>query len=90
MMDSGNMSIQASLKRFKSSEKPANPLDHFVVSSSCSGELLKSLKEHTLSLFCEMKSQRIPEVLDSISRFERFSVENSFVHFCISDKSILQ
>ena len=45
-----------------------------------------SPEEHALSSFDEVESQRIPEILDSIGGFLRFSVKNFFVHFCISDK----
>ena len=37
-----------------------------------------------------MGSQRVPEILDSIFCSHRFSVKKPFVHFCISDKSVLQ
>ena len=37
-----------------------------------------------------MGSQRIPEILNSIFCSQRLSVEESLVHFCISDKSVLQ
>ena len=37
-----------------------------------------------------MGSHSIPETLDSIFCSQRFSFEKSFVHSCISDKSVLQ
>ena len=57
---------------------------HLNVSSSCSGELLESPEEHTLSSFDEVESQRVHEIiLDSTFCSQRFSVKKSFVHFCI-------
>ena len=88
--DSGNMSIQASLKRFKSSEKLGDPLGHLDTSSSCSIIMIKYPEEQTLSAFDEVGSQRILEILESIFCTQRFSIGKSFVHFCISDKCILQ
>ena len=90
IVDNCNMSIQASLKRFKSNENLSIHLTISMFSSSCSGELIKPSEEHTLSSFDEVGSQRVPEILDSIGCSQRFSVKKSFVHFCISDNSVLQ
>ena len=57
--------------------------------SSRSGELKRSPEEHALSSF-EVESQRVLEILDSIGGYQRYSVMKSFVHCCISDKSVLQ
>ena len=51
---------------------------------------MESPEEHILSSLYEVESQRIPEILDTIGCSQRLSVEKSFVHFCVSDKSILQ
>ena len=46
---------------------------------------MKFPEEHTLSVFDEVVSQRVPKILDSIGGIQRFSVKKSFVHSCISD-----
>ena len=87
----GNMSIQASLRRFRSSE---NLPIHLTISMSpllARKKWIKSQEANTLSyFFFEIGSQRTPEILDSIFCSQRFSIEKSFVHFSISDKSVLQ
>ena len=70
--------------------KLAHPLDHLDMPSSCSIELIESPEEHTLSSFAEVGSQRVLEILDSIGSSQRFSIEKSFVRYCISDQSVLQ
>ena len=48
--------------------------------------MINSPEEHTLSSFDEVRSQRFPEILDSICGSQRFSVKKSLVYFCICDK----
>ena len=78
-----------SLKRFKDSE---NLPIHMTISQLpllARFEQIESPEEHIVTSLCEVVSQRILEILDSIGCSQRFSVKQSFVHFCVSDKSIL-
>ena len=80
-VDIGSMSIQESLKRFKSNENLPIPLDHLDGSSSCSVKLIESPEEHTLGSFDEVRSQRISEILDSIGGLQMFTVKKSLRAF---------
>ena len=87
--DENLMPIQASLKRFKINENLPIHLTISDVFSPWSDELTKSLEENTLNSFGEVGAPSILEILASIFCFLRFSVKKSFIHCCISDKSVL-
>ena len=87
MLFVGSMSFQESFKRLKSNEIVSI---HPHVCSLCRNKLQKSPEENTERSFDKVVSQSFLEILDSILRFQRFTVKKSFVLCCISDKSVLQ
>ena len=68
-----------------------DPLVHLNISSSCSNKLKKTNSRGKFSELLWLKGiSKYLEALDSIFCSQRFSIEKSFVHFCIFDKSVLQ
>ena len=90
MADTGDMSIHASSKRFRSKRNLPIQSAMSMFALLARINLKKSPEENTLSSLDEMVSQRISKILDAIFCPQRFSTEKSLIHFCISVKSVLQ
>ena len=81
MVDTGNMSIQASIKRLRSSENLPIHLTISILPLLARVNFKKKTPgKHTLSSIDEVVSHSIPEILDSIFCSQRI------VNFCISYK----